>query len=75
MGGKPNRFSSRLRRAEIDIHHHIAGPYLSAYAREIAWRENNRRIGNGEQYLMAADAALQDPVSCQWKGCWQRTAR
>jgi transposase-like protein len=65
-------FFSRLRRAEIGIHHHIAGPYLMAYAREMAWRENNRRVSNGEQYLMAADAALQHPVSRQWKGYWQR---
>jgi hypothetical protein len=65
-------FFSRLRRAEIGIHHRIAGPYLAAYAREMAWRENNRRISNGEQYLMATDSALQHPVSRQWKGYWQR---
>jgi hypothetical protein len=29
----------------------------------MAWRENNRRISNGEQYLMATDAALQHPIS------------
>jgi transposase-like protein len=68
-------FFSRLRRAEIGIHHHIAGPYLSAYASEMAWRENNRRVSNGEQYLMATDAALQHPVSRQWKGYWQRGTR
>jgi len=39
-------------RAEIGIHHHVAGPYLWAYASEMAWRENNRRVSNGEQYLM-----------------------
>jgi transposase-like protein len=65
-------FFSRLRRAEIGIHHHVAGPYLSAYANEMAWRENNRRVSNGEQYLMATDAALTHPVSRQWKGYWQR---
>jgi hypothetical protein len=54
-------FFSRIRRAEIGIHHHIAGPYLAAYASEMAWRKNNRRVSNGEQYLMAADAALQHP--------------
>src|SRR4051812_39536258 len=32
-------FFSRLRRAEIGTHHHIAGPYLTAYAREMVWRE------------------------------------
>ncbi len=66
-------FFSRLRRAEIGIHHHIAGPYLKAYADEMAWREDNRRTSNGEQYLMAVNAALKHPVSGQWKGYWQRS--
>jgi len=68
-------FFSRLRRAEIGIHHHVAGPYLSSYASEMAWRENNRRVSNGEQYLMTASAALTHPVSRQWKGYWQRSSR
>lgn len=67
-------FFSRLRRSEIGIHHHIAGPYLHAYASEMAWREDNRRRSNGEQYLIAANAALAHPVSRQWKGYWQRSA-
>jgi hypothetical protein len=36
------------------------------------WREDNRRVTNGEQYLMAANAALAHPVSRQWKGYSQR---
>jgi hypothetical protein len=67
-------FFSRLRRAEIGTHHHIAGPYIAAYASEMAWREDNRRVSNGEQFLMAGRAALEHPVSRQWKGYWQRTA-
>jgi transposase-like protein len=31
-------FFSRMRRAEIGTHHHIAGPYLASYADEFAWR-------------------------------------
>ena len=65
-------FFSRLRRAEIGVHHHISGRYLGAYASEMAWREDNRRVSNGEQYLMAANAALVHPVSRQWKGYWQK---
>jgi transposase-like protein len=65
-------FFSRLRRAEIGTHHHIAGRYLAAYASEMAWREDNRRVSNGEQFLMAGRAALDHPVSRQWKGYWQR---
>jgi transposase-like protein len=68
-------FFSRLRRAEFGIHHHISGRYLAAYASEMAWRENNRRVSNGEQYLMTTDLALAHPISRQWKGYWQRNAR
>ncbi|CAN5697852.1 IS1595 family transposase [soil metagenome] len=65
-------FFSRLRRAEIGTHHRIAGAYLGAYAMEMAWREDNRRVSNGEQFLLATGAALAHPVSRQWKGYWQR---
>jgi len=65
-------FFSRLRRAEIGIHHHVAGPYLAAYSDEMAWREDHRRVSNGEQYLMAAEAAARHPKSKQWCGYWQR---
>lgn len=67
-------FFSRVRRAEIGIHHHIAGPYLNAYASEMSWREDHRRVSNGEQYLAVTAAALGHPVSRQWKGYWQRRA-
>jgi hypothetical protein len=63
---------SRIRRAEMGIHHHISGKYLNFYAHEMAWREDNRRVSNGEQYLMIINAALAHPVSRQWKGYWQR---
>jgi transposase-like protein len=65
-------FFSRLRRAEVGVHHHIAGCYLNSYAMEMAWREDNRRISNGDQFLAATGAALAHPVSRQWKGYWQR---
>ncbi len=68
-------FFSRLRRAEIGMHHSIAGKYLELYADEMAWRENHRRVSNGEQYLTVMNAALQSPVSRQWKGYWQRNLR
>jgi transposase-like protein len=67
-------YFSRLRRAETGIHHHIAGPYLAAYATEIAWREDFRRTSNGGQFTMATGAAAAAPVSKQWCGYWQRRA-
>jgi transposase-like protein len=65
-------FFSRLRRAEWGIHHHISGPYLASYAAEMDWREDNRRISNGDQYMLAVTAALKHPVSKTWSGYWQR---
>lgn len=65
-------FFSRLRRAEIGTHHHISGRYLAAYASEMTWREDNRRVSNGEQYLAVARAALNHPVSRVWSGYWQK---
>jgi transposase-like protein len=65
-------FFSRLRRAEIGIHHHVAGPYLASYANEMAWREDNRRLSNGELYLIATNSALVHPVSRTWAGYWDR---
>jgi transposase-like protein len=65
-------FFSRLRRAEIGTHHHIAGPYLAAYAAEMDWREDRRRISNGEQYLAIVTAAATAPKSATWAGYWNR---
>ena len=67
-------FFSRLRRAEIGVHHHVAGPYLNAYATEMTWREDNRRVPNGTLATMVASAALTSQVSRTWKGYWQRRA-
>lgn len=67
-------FFSRLRRSEIGIHHHVAGAYLQAYASEMAWREDNRRISNGSQFTMLVSAAAAAPKSEQWCGYWQRKA-
>ena len=65
-------FFSRLRRAEIGTHHHIAGPYLAAYAAEMDWREDRRRVSNGEQFAAIVTAAAKHPISRQWKGYWQK---
>ncbi|MDO8296059.1 MAG: IS1595 family transposase [Caulobacter sp.] len=67
-------FFSRLRRAEQGTHHHIAGRYLHLYAGEMGWRENSRRLSNGEQFIAATGAALAHPISRQWKGYWNRAA-
>ena len=65
-------FFSRLRRGEMGHHHHISGPYLVRFAQEAAWREDNRRMGNGEQVNRVATLALGKGKSVDFTGYWQR---
>jgi transposase-like protein len=65
-------FFSRMRRAEIGHHHHIAGPYLLRYAQEASWREDNRRQSNGEHVNRLAGLALKAKPSVDFSGYWQR---
>ena len=67
-------FYSRMRRAEIGHHHHIAGPYLLRYAQEASWREDNRRLANGEQVRAVAGLAMKSKPSVNFRGYWQRNA-
>ena len=65
-------FFSRLRRAEAGHHHHISGPYLLRYAQESAWREDNRRVSNGDQTRNTVALALSSKPSVDFCGYWQR---
>lgn len=74
MGACTNQaesFFSRVRRGEIGHHHHISGPYLIRYAQEGAWREDNRRVGNGEQVSRIMTLALGRNKSVDFSGYWQ----
>lgn len=65
-------FFSRMRRAEIGHHHHIAGDYLLRYAQEATWREDNRRVSNGDQVKRLAALAMKRGKSVDFTGYWQR---
>jgi transposase-like protein len=65
-------FFSRLRRGEMGHHHHISGPYLLRYAQEAAWREDSRRVANGEQVTRVAQLAMASKPSVDFCGYWQR---
>ena len=65
-------YFSRLRRGELGHHHHIAGPYLLRYAQEAAWREDARRVSNGDQVHGAVRLALRSRPSVDFCGYWQR---
>lgn len=65
-------YFSRLRRGELGHHHHIAGPYLVRYAQEAAWREDLRRVSNGEQAHGIVGLAMRCKPSVDFCGYWQR---
>jgi hypothetical protein len=65
-------FFSRMRRAEIGHHHHVARPYLLRFAQEAAWREDNRRLSNGEQVNRLGALAMKRRRSVDFCGYWQR---
>jgi len=65
-------YFSRLRRAEIGHHHHVAGTYLLRYAQESSWREDNRRVSNGDQVNRLVALAMTRKPSVDFSGYWQR---
>jgi hypothetical protein len=80
-------YFSRLRRGEIGHHQcgrrrpahpsalrpdHIAGPYLVRYAQEAAWREDLRRVSNGDQVYGILGLAMGCRPSVDFCGYWQR---
>jgi len=58
-----NRLARGQCGAEIGTHHHISGRYLHCYANEMAWREDYRRVPNGDQFQMVVGAAMAHSVS------------
>jgi hypothetical protein len=65
-------YFARLRRGEIGHHHHLSGPYLLRFAQEAAWREDSRRVANGEQVTQVAKLAMVNKPSVDFAGYWQR---
>jgi hypothetical protein len=66
-------FFSRMRRAEIGHHHHIANVYLARYASESAWRDDHRRVDNGGQFRAIALLVAKNKPSVDFCGYWQRS--
>ena len=65
-------YFSRIRRAEMGHFHHVAGPYLLRYGQESAWREDARRVPNGEQVRRVAELAFKRGPSVDFGGYYQR---
>ena len=65
-----NHFSM-LRRAERAIYHHISSRHLSAYAREMDWRQNKRKVSKQEKFDALARTVTSRGRS-EMKGLWKR---
>jgi hypothetical protein len=50
----------------------MCGKYLIRYAREIAWREDARRVANGTQVNRVVELAMGMGPSVDFCGYWQR---
>ncbi|MGC2222382.1 MAG: IS1595 family transposase [Methylocella sp.] len=59
-------FFSRMRRAEQGHHH------LLRYAQDVSWREDHRRISNGDQVHLVSGLAMKRGPSVDFCGYWQR---
>jgi hypothetical protein len=65
-------FFSRMRRAEIGVHHHIAGLYLRRYAADMSWREDMRATDNSRLTSEVAALTMNRGHSVDWRGYWRR---
>ncbi len=68
-------FLARLRRMIDGQHRHASPRYLHQYAAHAAWMEDHRRVDNGSLAKRVLTLAMEHPVSRNWKGYWQRSAK
>lgn len=67
-------FWSVLRKAHRGTYHHWSRSNADAYAREIAWRQDFRKLSVEEQTNWLLRRLLSSPKSEKWTGIWQRHA-
>jgi len=68
-------YFSRFRRLEYGQCHHISPLYLSNYANEIAYKEDNRRLSNKTLMIDVATKCMETPTHNEWTGYWQKNHR
>jgi hypothetical protein len=68
-----SEYFSRLRGAEIGIHHHIAGALCSAPRRSRRGAKITA-VSNGDQVTRVAALAMKRGKSVDFTGYWQRHA-
>lgn len=68
-------YFGRLRRMCMGQIHRLNRKYLDVYANEVAFREDWRRIGNGEFMNELLSRCLKMPPSSDWTKYWQGNKR
>lgn len=63
-----------LRKMHYGTHHQISARHLAAYANELAWRQDNRKMTEGQKVCHLLGCCLSKPPSKIWKGYWQRNS-
>lgn len=66
---------SRFKHLYRGTYRHFAGSYAHVYHGESSWREEHRRLSNGDQFLLLLAGALHHPPSKRMRGYYQRTRR
>lgn len=68
-------YFSRFRRLQYGQCHRLSNLYLSNYAVEVAYREDNRRLSNKALMIDVATKAINTPTHNEWTGYWQGNKR
>lgn len=66
---------SRFKRMYHGTYRHTGQDYVFVYHGECSWREEHNRVSNGDQFILAAAAALHHPPCERLRGYYQRTFR
>jgi transposase-like protein len=68
-------YIARFRRMEVGQHHHFGLAHLANYANEAAYREDTRRLPNGEIFRDILTKCAHTPPHRDWCGYWQGNTR
>lgn len=63
---------SRIRRSERGVYLQLNGAHAERYAAELSWRDDHRRVSNGQQYRAVLAAATTSRPDAELVGYWEK---